>query len=672
MGKSLREKGEDSGQGPVGRRDAASATLGHEQQSGQTTVTRRRIHVTYYLAGSVSLVTLAVYLYALQNEFVDWDDGDYVCNNPFIRSFNGAFFRWAFLDFYAANWHPLTWISHAIDYAVWGLNPLGHHLTNNILHAVNTFLVVLLVVRLVASQQADKLTDFHDTPLMSHFSRVTLIAAGTTGLLFGLHPLHVESVAWVAERKDLLCGLFYLLSVLAYVRYARAMSLVNSSFSLPGVKGTGHSVRGTMQSALAVTSPPYVPGPLPSYKGALFSALCFFIFALLSKPMAVSLPVVLLILDWYPFKRIRSVETCVTVLIEKLPFAALSLGSAILTVLAQRADNALALMEAVPFTPRILLASRSLVYYLWEMIWPVNLVPYYPYPRTIDLLSLTYLLPLGLVIGITTVCVVVAKPYRLWLSVWSFYVVTLLPVLGIVQAGGQSMADRYTYLPSLGPFLIVGLVSAWVWVKVTALRKWGPMVPLLSAVLALCIFAAMGYLTINQIGIWKNSIELWSAVIEKEPTNSFAYFKRGAAFFKMGRPDKAIADYNRSVALAPFHFEAFYGRGLALSRIGQFNEAIKDYTTALYIKPKYADAYNQRGLTYSYAGQYGKALEDISKAIELNPMNADAYINRGNLYLSAGSRGLAMSDFQKACDLGSRGGCYALESSGKENIQEEK
>ena len=237
MGKSLREKGEDSGQGPVGRRDAASTTLGHEQQSGQTTVTRRRIHVTYYLAGSVSLVTFAVYLYALQNEFVDWDDGDYVFNNPFIRSFNGAFFRWAFLDFYAANWHPLTWISHALDYAVWGLNPLGHHLTNNILHAINTFLVVLLVVKLIEavhyslfpspeSQVPGSKSHFtiHDSRFSAYDSRFTLIAAGTTGLLFGLHPIHVESVAWVAERKDLLCALFYLLSIMIYVNYAGSIT----------------------------------------------------------------------------------------------------------------------------------------------------------------------------------------------------------------------------------------------------------------------------------------------------------------------------------------------------------------------------------------------------------------------------------------------------------------
>ena len=165
-----------------------------------------------------------LYLFSLQNDFVGWDDGAYVVNNPFIRSLNGALLKWAFFDFYSSNWHPLTWISHALDYAVWGLNPVGHHLTNNILHAVNTFLVVLLVVRLIEasaqlttsgkSRQRFTAHNSHDTT----FSR-SLIAAGVTGLLFGLHPLHVESVAWVAERKDLLCALFYLLSVMMYIRY---------------------------------------------------------------------------------------------------------------------------------------------------------------------------------------------------------------------------------------------------------------------------------------------------------------------------------------------------------------------------------------------------------------------------------------------------------------------
>ncbi len=307
-------------------------------------------------------MTFIVYLAALQNEFVEWDDSQYVFENLHIRSFDLDFFKWAFFDFYAANWHPLTWISHALDYAVWGLNPMGHHLTNNILHAVNTFLVVLLVVRLLTSRQAVKLTSSHmssapaDPPeagnsrFTIHDSRFALIAAGVTGLLFGLHPIHVESVAWVAERKDLLCALFYLLSIMAYVSYRSYTT--NKSYIL---------------------------------------SLFFFILALLSKPMAVSLPVVLLILDWYPFGRIQSLKTFRDSFVDKIPFIALSIVSSILTVLAQRAEGAVTAIEAIPLSTRMLVASKSLIAYLWKMLMPMHLIPYYPYPNDASLFSLEYL-----------------------------------------------------------------------------------------------------------------------------------------------------------------------------------------------------------------------------------------------------------------------------------------
>ena len=314
----------------------------------------------YYAAGAVSLMTFLVYLSALQNDFVGWDDGTYVVENPFIRSLNGALLKWAFLDFYASNWHPLTWISHALDYAVWGLNPLGHHLTNNILHAVNTFLVVLLVVKLMEAVRRrreavprPKIGRSTESPLTEEPYDVKgpLIAAATTGLLFGLHPIHVESVAWVAERKDLLCALFFLLSIMMYIRY--------------------------------------ITPPSPSYpkrgwrsRGSYFLSLAFFTLALLSKPMAVSLPFVLLVLDWYPFGRITSYKTFGTAFIGKMPFIALSLVSSILTVQAQK--EAIVPMELAPLSQRILVGVESLIGYLWKMILPVNLSPFYPYPKNLS------------------------------------------------------------------------------------------------------------------------------------------------------------------------------------------------------------------------------------------------------------------------------------------------
>jgi hypothetical protein len=381
-----------------------------------------RKNFKYYLAGSIALITFLVYLTALRNDFVNWDDDIYVYENPYIRSLNPAFFKWAFFNFHASYWSPLTWISHALDYAVWGLNPLGHHLTNNILHAANTFLVVLLVIRLL---DAWKGRTIHSGLSSFVHERTMLIAAGTTGLLFGLHPVHVESVAWVAERKDLLCALFFLLSLIAYTKYAS----------------------GADKEPVNNNKAPRF------FNNYYLVTIGFFILALLSKPMAVTLPVVLLALDWYPFNRLRSPRAFRLALIEKLPFFALSLLSSMLTVLAANKGGAMELMETVSLSTRVLVGFRSLVAYLGKMLWPLNLVPYYPYPKDASPLSLEYFSAIVLVIGITAACMVMAKKQKLWLSVWGYYVVTLVPVLGIVQVGGQAMADRFTYLPSLSPFL---------------------------------------------------------------------------------------------------------------------------------------------------------------------------------------------------------------------------
>jgi hypothetical protein len=298
--------------------------------------------VKYYLAGFIALVTFAVYLHALQNGFVALDDDAYVFDNLHIRSFDLAFLRWAFLNFYASNWHPLTWMSHALDYALWGLNPMGHHLTSIILHAINTFIVVVLAMRL---REASTWTTEQKSRTVFLNERAMLITGGVTGILFGLHPLHVESVAWVAERKDLLCAFFFLLSIMAYTNAVRRI---------------GH---GAARIWLA--------------PGSLLSALCFFVLALLSKPMAVTLPVVLLILDWYPFNRVHSLKTFRSSLVEKLPFMALSLMSSILTMYAQGAGRAVVPIGFIPLSIRLLVAARSLVAYLWKMVVPSDLIPYY-------------------------------------------------------------------------------------------------------------------------------------------------------------------------------------------------------------------------------------------------------------------------------------------------------
>lgn len=604
-------------------------------------------HARYYLAAFVSLITFLAYLPALRNGFVEWDDPEYVLENPHIYTFTAAFFRWAFSSFYATNWHPLTWMSHALDYALWGLDPMGHHLTNNLLHAANSFLVVLLAIRLMAAWKANA-----NNNVRSSFpdERAMLIAGGVTGLLFGLHPVHVESVAWVAERKDLLCGLFFLVSIMVYLSYVSQRTF-----------------------------------------RTYFLSLCVFALALLSKPMAVTLPLVLLILDWFPFGRIHSLKSFRSAVVEKIPFIALSLASSTLTVLAQR--EAIHSFEVIPLSSRLCVAAGSIVAYLVKMAWPLNLVPFYPYPKEVSFFSLKYLSAMIIVAGITAICIAFVKKRGLFLAGWGCYVITLVPVLGIVQVGEQAMADRYTYLPSLGPFLIAGLGAAWVLTRTHTAQR-GAILNRVAAAAAVFAFISLIWLTVDQIVIWKNSITLLTAVIDKEPELPFAYNNRGNAYRSKGQLEKAMQDFDRAVSLDPSYYRAYNNRGAVYSEMGRldkamedidrslalnprsdisynnkgmvygktgsFDKAIEQFNKAIEMNPDYPGAYSNRGLAYSLIGEHDRALRDLNRALELDARYAAAYGNRGDLYLKTGKRELALSDLQKACGLGDRGACRAL------------
>jgi protein O-mannosyl-transferase len=675
----------------------------------------------YSLAASVAFVTFLVYLPALRNEFVYWDDNLYIFENPFIRSLDGTFFRRAFLGFPASNWHPLTWISHALDYAVWGLNPLGHHLTSTILHAVNTALVVVLVLKIFETAR-DRTPQNAAASFLN--DRTILIAAGVTGLLFGIHPVHVESVAWVAERKDLLCALFFLLSILSYVKYARGQG---SGFRGQG-SGAGNQEPG-VRSQKRADSGNAKAGPKKSFinKHYLLS-LGLFVLALMSKPMAVSLPLVLLILDWYPFGRVRSWKTLWPAGVEKLPFFVLSLASSVMTILAQRAGEAIVSVEQITLPERALVAVKALVAYLGKMLLPINLIPFYPYPKVVPLFSFEYLSALALFIGITAACVILARKQKFWLSAWGYYVATLIPVLGIVQVGAQSMADRYTYLPSIGLFLLAGLGVAWIAKRTFVIRQHASLKIVFGMVLS-CVLVFLCYATFKQISIWQDSISLWSYVIEKEPDsvslaysqrgivlgkkgqteraiadlemaialnpyNYDAYMNLGVAFEKLGQIDKArenvekaisakpssheaylyrgvlyeetgqldkaIVDYTRAIALDSSDFEAYNNRGIAFGKTGQLDKAIADYSVTIELNPRHIDAHSNRGVAYTLTGQNDRALEDFNTAILLDPNDPMTYFNRGSFYRRIGKNDLAFADFQKACDLGNERACGIL------------
>ncbi|MEE9614570.1 MAG: hypothetical protein V3W31_06400, partial [Thermodesulfobacteriota bacterium] len=392
----------------------------------------------------VAAVTFLVYLPALYNGFVSWDDQLYVYENPNIRSLDAEFFGWLPTAVVSNNWHPLTVLSHAVDYALWGPDPMGHHLTSIVLHTLNVFLVFILAVRLVGDALPAR----------------ALATGAVTALLFGLHPIHVESVVWVSERKDVLCAFFFLLSIIAYLRYVRS--------------GRGEAGKGKATAYAA--------------------SLAFFALALMSKPMAVTLPLVLLILDSYPLRRTEGARRAV---FEKIPFFALSIFTSVITVWAQRTTEAVAALDAHPLATRLFIAVRAYAFYLYKTLFPLGLAPFYPVPENTSLLSIEFMAALALLVVVTVFCAAYLRRERAFSAVWLYYVATLLPVIGLVQVGLQSAADRYMYLPSLGPFLLVGLGAG---VVVESYPKRDRQA---AAFAALLIMAGLAVGTVRQTGVWK-------------------------------------------------------------------------------------------------------------------------------------------------------------------------
>jgi len=590
-----------------------------------------RSRTTFSVAVVVALITLVVYLPALRNDFVTWDDDVNVYDNPHIRVLDWSFFQWAFTDISISYWQPVVWISHAVDYSLWGLNPLGHHLTNIVLHALNTFLVVMLVARLLEfggspAGGAPQLTP-HYSPFTTHLSRFTLLAAGVAGLLFGIHPLHVESVAWITERKDLLSAVFSLLSALIYIRYAS-----DQSASHPGEGRSGEWLR------------------FISSRWYLLSFVLFLL-ALASKPMAVTLPVVYLLLDWYPFRRCRSLKRFVPLFAEKIPFLIFGAVAAAGVLLHKTPAEVISLTQ-LTLPDRVAVAASALLGYLRKMVVPLGLSPYYPDPDSVSLLSIEYGGALILVTSITVVCILLTRKYKLFVAVWVCYIVMVMPVLGIVKTKALTVADRFTYLPSLGPFLLAGLSIAWVWTKTDALGRSREIARFLAASLLAAVLLFLSYMTIQQIAVWKNSIIFWSHIIEKEPSRALvAYNNRGNAFKAQGQFELAIRDYSTLLGLDGNSTSAYNNRGLVYRELGQYDHAVADHTMAINLKPDLPYSYNNRALAYRDIGQYGSAIEDFNTAINLAPDYSDAYTNRGWTYQTMGETGLALTDYNRAIGL---------------------
>ncbi len=533
-----------------------------------------------------AILTFLFYLPVLKNNFVTWDDPQMIQDNPYIRSFSLESIGGMFKNFYAANWIPLTWLSLALDFKLGGLDPFIYHLDNLILHCCNTALVFFLGVRILAIP--GKGLEREGSP-----AGWVTPAAFLTALLFGLHPIHVESVAWATERKDMLFGIFYLLSLLFYLDYSSASSQKVWKLNV---------------------------------------CLFLFVMSLLSKPMAVTLPFVLLLFDVWPLNRFSSSPK--KILLEKLPFFILALISGWMTMLAHFHEGPAPTTRDLPLDYRVMNAFHSLVFYLVKMVVPVDLATLYPIVL-LKTFSLEYVAAFLAVILISGICFRYRKkrPYLAAASI--YYLVTLAPTLGIEYAGGYAAADRFTYLPSLGPFLLLASVLAFG----LSSRRF------LFNFLVAGLTVLLGLGTIQQIGIWKNSISLWENVVKVASpyVPDIIYEHLGDAYMSASQWDDALGAFNSALANAPENAGLHEKKGITLINKGLLPESASEFKLESALDPQNAMAHRYLYFANQKMGHYPEALAEAQEAVRLNPKLPGVYNSLGAAYSS-------MAQYEKAAE----------------------
>jgi Flp pilus assembly protein TadD len=529
-----------------------------------------------------ALVTTLFYLPILGNGFA-WDDHPMIAENVRLHAMDASFWHWMLTNTEGSYWMPLTWLSLGMDQALGGGNPAFFHFTNLALHSANTALVFLLGVSILTRGVRPPWSGTVMPP-----PPWTLPAALMGSILFGLHPIHVESVAWAAERKDVLYALFYLLALRAYI--ARAAG----------------------------------PGAEP---GRRIPCLLFFVLSLASKPMAVTLPLVLLVLDAWPLG--RSWEGWRRLVLEKVPFLVLSAGVAVLTLLGESRTRSFLMTEGFPVMFRGLNAIRSLAFYTWKMLVPVDLVPLYPFPPVRDAGYFAEdALAILWVVAVTLACWK-ARSRAPWAgAAWAFYVLTLSPTLGWVQAGSQAAADRFTYLPSLGIFLPFSVAIT------SLLCRHRRSLTLTCAALAVLL----GVATQRQGRLWKDPVTLWESVVRVYPDRShFAHSNLAVHYAAAGRLAEALREYDRALALPPSWSPTHAGRGAVLSRMGRDEEALREFERAVALDPDDAQVRGNLWLLHTRAGRFEAALREIGIAVRLEPLDAQHHAKRG-VSLTQGGR----------------------------------
>jgi len=485
---------------------------------------------TRLTCGFIFLVTFAVFSGALDNNFVLWDDNGFIYNNPFITSLSLENLWTMATTFHYSNWQPLSWLSHAIDYQFFGLHPAGHHLTSVLFHCWNTFWVFLIVREYLAFACKEN-RDAHV------LWKSALIAA----FFFGLHPLRVESVAWVSERKDVLSTFLSFPVFLTYLRYVTAQETKEKSFWMR-------------------------------------ISLVLFFLSLTAKPMPLTLPIILLLLDHYPFARWQKPSDLIPLIREKIPFFALSLASAGITLLAQKQIGALVPLEILTFSRRLANAVRSLfTIYIEKSFFPVGLSPYYYYPKTDEYIWISVILFLA----ISGFCYQSWKKEKpLFAMVWLYFLITLLPVIGIVQVGQQAAADRYTYFPTLSLSVLIGAgIYSARHITLTSQKIALDKIALFTMSAILLLFST---LTFKQVKVWEESLNFWEQVGKTNPERgAWTLARRGNVLLLRGQVDEAIQLFVEGLKYRPNDFYLRFCLGTAYTLKKKYVEAEKEYLTSM-------------------------------------------------------------------------------------------
>ena len=549
----------------------------------------------------LTLSTLLVFWQVSKFDFVNYDDNGYVYEN--LHVLNGLTtdnIIWAFTTCCLGYWQPLTWLSLILNCQLFGPEPGWFHLVNVFLHLANTLLLFAVLKKMTGS----------------------LWPSAFVAAAFALHPMHVESVAWIAERKDVLSALFWMLTLLAYVSYVKRPA--------------------ALRYLVTIT---------------------IFAFGLMAKPMLVTLPFVLLLLDYWPLNRFTAEfaekkneinSACSAVrpgrrlLIEKIPFFVLSAVSSVITFLTQQAGGVIVDTKTIPLTNRVGNVFLSYAAYMGKMFWPQNLAVHYPFNAG-GSVALGQFLPYALLlVGVSFLVLVFWRTRKYLLVGWFWFVGTLIPVIGLVQFTGSSYADRFTYIPYIGLFIMIA------WGLSQLLSKW-PQRKIALGSLVVIVLTTLGISAHQQVSYWSNSIALFSHALEVTQNNDVAYNNRGFAYLKLGRSQEAIEDCSQAIRIKSDFVEAHSNRGAAYIDLGRCQEAIEDCSQAIKIKPDFADAYSNRGAAYIKLDRLQEAIEDFNQAIRLKPTHADAHNNLAWIFATSPdpnirNPSLAISLAQEACN----------------------